>query len=211
MSAARYRLRFSKSGDLIWVAHRDLLRVFERAARVADLPLVWSQGFNPRPDIHVALALAVGLAAEDEALEVGLAAPLPPEELAARWQAALPEGCTLRAAREVPAGAAAARAVGAHYRAAFAEPVAGLAARADALLLARTAVVERRLEKGTRPLDVRHWLERVAVEGDRAVVMALRVEEGTARPGEVLRAMGLADEQVAAAAMVRTRLLLADE
>jgi radical SAM-linked protein len=211
MSAFRYRLRFAKSGDLIWVAHRDLLRAFERAARVADLPLVWSQGYNPRPDIHVALALAVGIAARAEVVEIGLAEPLEPPALRARWQAALPSGCALGATRALPDRAPAARATGAEYRADWQAVVPALAARADALLRAPRAEVARRLEHGTRPVDVRHWLEGCRAEGDRALVMALRVEDGTARPQEVLQAMGLPDPLVAEAAIERTALRLADE
>jgi len=207
----RYRIRFAKGGDLVWVSHRDFLKVLERAARVADLPLRWTQGFNPRPHIHVALSLAVGIAGDAEVLEVGCAAPTAGADLVARWQAALPAGVALGAVSEPP-GPAAAQAVGAHYAITWdVPPVGDLAARVAALLRARTAPVERTLAKGTRTVDVRYWLESCTAPDARTVRCGLRVDDGTARPDEVLRAMGLDAEAVQAAELRRTWLRLKDE
>jgi radical SAM-linked protein len=194
----------------VWVSHKDLLQAFERAARVAELPLDWSQGFNPRPRIAVPLALAVGMVGRSEVVEVELSAAVPAEALRTRWQAALPDGLGLLSAKAQPAGTKAGVAVRAHYRVTWGSPPAGLQAAADGLLLARSAVVVRETPKKTREIDVRRFLEGCRVEG-AALVLAVRVEQGTARPDEVLRAMGMSDDVVAEAAIVREGLDLADE
>ena len=87
------RLRFEKVGDSIWISHLDLMRVFQRAFRRADLLLKHSQGFNPRAIVSIALPLSVGVDSVCELLDFELEGEtaLPPD-LAERLNAKLPAG-----------------------------------------------------------------------------------------------------------------------
>ena len=58
VAATKVRLRFAKRGDLRLVSHHDLMRCLERMLRRANLPMAYSQGFNPRPKVVFSLALA---------------------------------------------------------------------------------------------------------------------------------------------------------
>ena len=69
----KFRVRFRKAGDLRLVSHHDLMHVFERMFRRADLPLRATQGFNPRPRMWFALSLALGVAGLNEVLEFEIA------------------------------------------------------------------------------------------------------------------------------------------
>jgi radical SAM-linked protein len=64
------RLRFSKTGELRLVSHRDLMKFFERALRRANLPVHVSQGFHPMPRMVFALSLGLGIVGLDEVLEL---------------------------------------------------------------------------------------------------------------------------------------------
>ncbi len=66
------RLRFSRSGPPVWLAHLDLMRTFERAVKRAKLPVQWSAGFNPRPDLVFALPIGVGLETCADYVDIGL-------------------------------------------------------------------------------------------------------------------------------------------
>ena len=48
---ARIRITYSKTGMLRFIGHLDLQKLWERALRRADLPVRYSQGFNPK--IHL--------------------------------------------------------------------------------------------------------------------------------------------------------------
>lgn len=87
------RMRFEKVGDSVWISHLDLMRVFQRAFRRADLLLKHSQGFNPRAIVSIALPLSVGVDSVCELLDFELEGEtvLPPD-LAERLNAALPAG-----------------------------------------------------------------------------------------------------------------------
>lgn len=66
------RVRFSRSGPVLWLAHLDLMRTFERSVRRAGIPVTWSAGFNPRPDLVFALPIGVGLETCADYVDIGL-------------------------------------------------------------------------------------------------------------------------------------------
>src|ERR1700686_1278752 len=72
MLRLRMRIRFTKQGDLRWLSHRDLMRTWERLFRRAEVPLGMTEGFHPKPRMNFPSALAVGIAGDDELLEVEL-------------------------------------------------------------------------------------------------------------------------------------------
>jgi radical SAM-linked protein len=86
------RVRFTKRGKVRFVSHRDVARAFERAFRVEQLPLAFTQGFAPRPKVSFGLALSVGHESDAEYLDVQLAEEIPLETLARGVSDALPDG-----------------------------------------------------------------------------------------------------------------------
>lgn len=66
------RLLFEKTGNAVWISHLDLMRLFQRAFKRAQLPLWHTQGFNPRPSISILLPLSVGVQSHCEMLDFDL-------------------------------------------------------------------------------------------------------------------------------------------
>ncbi|MDO8365000.1 MAG: TIGR03936 family radical SAM-associated protein [Actinomycetota bacterium] len=93
----RVRVRHTKLGKIRFTSHRDTARHWERAVRKAEVPLVYSAGFTPRPRMSFGLALPTGgeSLAEYLDMELAVAADAAPPDLAqlcARFGAALPVG-----------------------------------------------------------------------------------------------------------------------
>ena len=87
------RLVFEKQGNAVWISHLDLMRLFQRAFKRADLPLKHTQGFNPRPSVSIALPLSVGVQSRYELLDFELEEALPPlAEMRQRLNSALVDG-----------------------------------------------------------------------------------------------------------------------
>jgi radical SAM-linked protein len=86
------RLRFGKRGKVRFISHRDVARAFERAFRIEQLPLAFTEGFSPRPKVSFGLALSVGHESDAEYLDVELTDPVDSTGLPERLSAALPEG-----------------------------------------------------------------------------------------------------------------------
>ena len=68
----RYRSVFSKTKEMRFTGNLDLHRTIERLMRRANIPLAYSQGFNPRPKITLASALPLGYTSENEVMDFWL-------------------------------------------------------------------------------------------------------------------------------------------
>jgi radical SAM-linked protein len=57
----KIKAKFTKGPQVKYISHLDLMKTIEKALRRAQLPIAFSQGFNPHPKISLASALAVGV------------------------------------------------------------------------------------------------------------------------------------------------------
>lgn len=73
----RYALEFAKNGYMTYTSHLDMMRLFKRAFKRADLPLSYSKGYNPHPKMSFAQPLSLGYASDSEFLEFQLDEPAP--------------------------------------------------------------------------------------------------------------------------------------
>lgn len=67
---SKKRLKFSKTGMGKFISHLDLLRTFTRAIHRAELPVRYSQGFNPHQLITFSLPLPIGVTSETEFVDI---------------------------------------------------------------------------------------------------------------------------------------------
>jgi radical SAM-linked protein len=68
----RVRFRFTKLGKIRFTSQRDVARMWERALRRAQLPLAYTEGFSPRPQLSFGLALPTTCESLAEYLDVVL-------------------------------------------------------------------------------------------------------------------------------------------
>ena len=68
----RVRLRFAKLGRAAYRGHLDLVRVLPRIFRRAGMPLFYSRGFHPKPEMVFAPALSLGISSLGEYVDVKL-------------------------------------------------------------------------------------------------------------------------------------------
>ena len=66
----RLRIRFSRGEEIKFISHLDIMRLWERAIRRAQISLAYSEGFSPHPRISLAAPLAVGITGEAELMDV---------------------------------------------------------------------------------------------------------------------------------------------
>ena len=88
----KLRLRFEKTGRAVYISHLDLMAVMQRAFARADLPLKFSEGFNPHPQISILLPLSVGTASICELMDFRLLEERDLKTLPDRLTAVLPDG-----------------------------------------------------------------------------------------------------------------------
>jgi radical SAM-linked protein len=178
----RIRIRYAKRGPLRFTSHRDFARAFERAIRRAGVPIAYSQGFTPHPKISYASAAPTGVASEAEYLEIGLQAPVVPDELCRALDAALPPGLDILDAVEARGGNLAERVDASRWRV----ELPGLEASTlrDAVqrfLDTPEVLVERMTKQGMRAFDARAAVVSMSVESGRAAPPT----PGSSAPSEV--------------------------
>lgn len=101
----KVRFRFVKLGRVRWTSHRDVARMWERALRRAGLPIVYTGGFSPRPQLSFGLALPTGCESSAEYLDAALSEDVDVESLPRLLDPLLPAGVEVSAAAALEAGA----------------------------------------------------------------------------------------------------------
>ncbi|PHS34992.1 MAG: radical SAM protein [Alkaliphilus sp.] len=97
----RIRCRFSKKDDMVYISHLDLVKFFGRAMRRANVPIAYSQGFNPHPIMSFATALGIGVASDAEYMDIQLDREIEVELFMKTVNATLPKGLCILACKYI--------------------------------------------------------------------------------------------------------------
>lgn len=95
----KIQYQFKRTTPLRFLSHLDQQRLFQRAFRRANIPVEYSQGFNPHPKMSFALAMSVGLTSDGEYGEVIVSEDIDVETFISRINQALPTGLEIVAAK----------------------------------------------------------------------------------------------------------------
>ncbi len=98
---SNYIIKYTRDERVKYISHLDFVRLFHRAVRRADLPFMFSQGFNPHPIMTVAQPLSVGVTSDCEYMSVGFDGDFSNEELKERINKALPPGYSIADVKKV--------------------------------------------------------------------------------------------------------------
>ncbi|MBI2305580.1 MAG: DUF2344 domain-containing protein [Chloroflexi bacterium] len=97
----RLRVTFSRGEEVKYIAHLDIMRLWERVLRRAQISLAYSQGFTPHPKVSIAAPLAVGVTSEAELMDVFLTRRMSPYYFTKAVSPQLPPGIGVLAVQEV--------------------------------------------------------------------------------------------------------------
>ncbi len=207
----RIQITFSKQGALRYTGHLDLHKLWERAARRAELPLAYSQGFHPQPKMNIAAALPLGFSSRCEVLDMRLEHDIPLDGLQEKLQGTLPDGIQVSAIETVDERAPAlqTQVTSAEYEVTLTEttPASDLKRRIDSAMESESIIRERR----GKTYDLRPLVEELSLAPPllpkgvgQKIFMRLTAKEGaTGRPEEVLDVLGIAFDETK---IERTRL-----
>jgi radical SAM-linked protein len=193
----RIQITFSKQGPLRYTGHLDLHKLWERAARRAELPLAYSQGFHPQPKMNIAAALPLGFSSRCEVLDMRLEKDIPLDGLAEKLNNTMPEGIRVTHIEQVMderAPALQTQVISAEYKVTAKEAGFGsdLKRRLDSVMESESIIRTRR----NKEYDLRPLIELLDITYENEIFMRLTAKEGaTDRPEEVLDALGIPFEE----------------
>jgi len=98
----RLRIKFSRGEEVKFISHLDIMRLWQRALNRAEIPLAYSEGFNPHPRISIAAPLALGVTSEAELMDVILSRWSSPHSFSSTVDQQLPCGITINQVLNTP-------------------------------------------------------------------------------------------------------------
>lgn len=206
----RLRITFAKQGPLRYTGQLDLHKLWERAARRAQLPLAYSHGFHPQPKLNIAAALPLGFSSRCEVMDMRLEHEIQLEGVREKLQQTLPAGIQVLNVENADERAPAlqTQVASAEYQVTLTGLIDGseLKRKIDSVMESESIIRERRGKK----YDLRPLIEGLALtpapslrsasqspdgSGEK-IFMRLAAREGaTGRPEEVLDMLGIAFEE----------------
>lgn len=186
---SRIRMRWGRGPRFRYISHLDNLRLMERLIRQANLPIAWSQGFNPSMKLSFGPPLPVGFTSETEFVDIILEQPFMTYMLE-QMQKHVPDDMTIYEVRTVLTKAASLSAL--LNRVLYTVPVAcwesidSLGEQIKTIMQRDSIEIERAGKQQMRTVDIRPAIFRLETVGDRLEMLLGIGEGGYAKPTEVL-------------------------
>lgn len=159
----RLIVQFERLENIKYISQLDMLRTIHRALRRADIPVAYSEGFNPQPRVSFGFALSVGLVSRGEYMDIHLKSDIAPDEFIRRMNAVMPEGmsfiCAAAAGDKTPK-------MGKMIDCAAFEVTfdGNIADKLDEFFHGDSIVIERHTKKGTSLVDVKDHIYSYSAE-----------------------------------------------
>ncbi len=98
----KVRVRFEKKGVLKYIGHLDMMRYFQKAISRANLPIAYSEGFNPHQIMSFGNPLGLGMTSSAEYMDIELLEEIPSLEGINRLNNEMVQGIKILSFRYLP-------------------------------------------------------------------------------------------------------------
>lgn len=202
------RTRFARHGAISYIGHLDLMNLFGRTVRKTGLPILYSQGFNPRPEMVFALPLGVGINTEGDYVDISMSVPVEPQEFIDKMTPLLPEGLEIVSViyKDEPKNSL----MSVVTHASYALEAPGITACIKKVISLDVVEVEKKAKGKIVTNDIRpqilEFFEKKSTP-DRAELMVMAGSSSNLRPESILKACtkyaGLSEDDAANAGVIR--------
>jgi len=206
----KYRLVFTKTGKMRHLSHLELVRLFVRAFRRAELEVVHSAGYHPMPRISFHSALPVGMESLDECMDIRLHGDISSEAICARLNPVLPSGIRIVGVQDVTGEKKRPVIKESHFR----MMLDGLKPNdSDLAAFMNTDFVPvlKRGKIGEKTINARASVVSLERTSSHEISLVLSHDQGPQlRPADILQtACGIGDEEMKKIRVVKTRQIMA--
>jgi len=204
----KLKVSYEKRGQARLFGHLEMVKVFMRAFRRAQIPLGFSAGFHPAPKFSFDCALPVGLESTQEHFTVEVPLFVQPASVLKRVNEALPEGLRLTACKAVFEKSALEKPKRFRYEVELQEGTFS-ESKLHAFLERSEWLVERKNKKGRiTAVDLKPAVMELRIVSADTLEMTLDVSLGTCvRPTEVIQEVfGLEERALRLASILKAPL-----
>ena len=206
-----YRIKYGRYDGVKYISHLDMLKLFDRATRRAELPIAYSEGFNPHPKFVFGMPIPVGTTSEAEYVDITFSGDIKANEVKERLNAAMPESVRILELEEITDKtpnimknmAAAKYRIEAEFADGEIDEIVNKAKSHEEL------VVEKRSKSGTKLTDISPMIFDASREGDALLLTLAAGNEVTLRADLAVKA--LSGREVKTHSIHRLALLTKDE
>ena len=182
----KLRLRFEKTGRAVYISHLDLMHTMQRVFSRAGFELKYSEGFNPHPQISIALPLSVGMASRCELMDFKLKKDADLDSLPEKLTAVMPEGLRVTECYEAERKTAALKYLEIEGRFEYdARPLEAMCAGLREFYSRDSIVITKKTKRGVGETDIRPGIREIAfAPGEKAVMVkaVISAQEPTVNP-----------------------------
>ena len=172
------RLWFKKDGLAVYISHLDMNRCMTRAVRRAEIPLWYTEGFNPHVFLTFAAPLSLGFESRNEAMDIRLIEDMPYSELIEKLNAGLPHDIRVFAITE-PEMKANDIANAEYVMRLETTDVKASLEEMKKVLAQPEILVEKHTKKGSKTIDIKPNFESMEFsESEGELVMTVRLPAG---------------------------------
>ena len=206
----KIRLSYTQTGRAIWISHLDMMRMLQRAMNRANVPIKYSEGFNPHALISILMPLSVGTESYCQLADIRVKEDVDLSALPAQLTAVMPEGIVVTGAWENGEKGTELQKLRAlclwEYESGAAEKLPAL----RELFARKELIVQRRTKRGEGPFDLIPYTRILSMQAEGNTVV-VECELSAAEPVVKPELLSSAVEQNApelAPASVRCRRLV---
>jgi radical SAM family uncharacterized protein/radical SAM-linked protein len=185
-ASVTYRLRYRKNEYARYISHLDTIRIFDRACRRAKLPILFSQGYNPRPKMSFAPPLALGYTSDAEYVDIAFYAD-PRGDIGQMLNDFLPAGMKVLEVKRIREGLPSLSAGISTTEFIVDLGEDGLPESSIQHLLKQSAIeVERQVKGVNRRINVRPYIDSIKKRNNRLLIRTKSINGRTCRIQEIL-------------------------
>ena len=159
----KVRVRFEKKGVLKYVGHLDMMRYFQKAISRANLPIAYSEGFNPHQIMSFGNPLGLGMTSSAEYMDIELLEEVPSLDGINRLNKQMVSGIKILSFRYLPDKAKNAMSAtwASSYKIELNDKIeeaigdmSDISQRIDEFMSQKECIITKKTKKSTRELDI---------------------------------------------------------
>jgi len=162
----RLIVQYTKDDTIKYISHLDLVRTIQRALRRGNIPITYTQGFNPHPKLAFAAPLSVGITSQGEYMDVSLEEPMNPHDFCCKMNKVLPKGIEFLKAVETEHNTPSLMSLveRAEYDIHIFKPNPEIERHLENFINQREIIAEKHGKKGSKLLDIKEMIHRFQVK-----------------------------------------------
>ena len=157
---SKYRINYMKKEEARYISHLDFVRTMTRTLKRAEVPIKYSQGFNPHIIMTVGLPLSVGVLSDSEYMDIELYEDMDEQKLVSDLNNNIPVGLEVLSARKLNEGDTPLNKIS------FAKYLVGVEKKGECdlekLMQNETLEVDKKTKKGITLTDIKPMINKIS-------------------------------------------------